>query len=162
MSEFSRTLKLVTVWLVVGAAVFVGVQGLEHSRSRMQFQAADGVIEIRRAPDGHFHWPGSVNGVAVDFLIDTGATTTALPKEVAERAALRSRGSTRSSTAGGIVRGELAIADITLQGGVSAENVRVTVLPGLGAPLLGMDMLSRLRWSQEGGVLRFKGEASAD
>lgn len=155
MNDLPRTFKLVTVWLLLGCAVFVGVQAWQSQQQRAQFHAAEGVIEIRRGSDGHYHWPGSVNGVAVDFLVDTGATTTALPRSLAQRAGLRSEGHMTSSTAGGLVRGEVARANIALEGGVRATGVRVAVLPGLEAPLLGMDLLSRLHWTQRGGILRF-------
>jgi aspartyl protease family protein len=108
---------------------------------------------LKRAPDGHFYWPGQVNGVAVDFLVDTGATSTALPLALAQRAGLALEGSIRSSTAGGVVDGRLARADVLLQGGVVAERLRVGVLPRLESPLLGMDVISKLRLSQRDGVL---------
>lgn len=88
--------------------------------------------------------------------MDTGATATALPQALAERAGLRLEGQVSSQTAGGRVNGWVARADLQLQGGVSAQRLRVTVLPGLNSPLLGMDVLSRMRFSQQGGVLRFE------
>lgn len=151
----SPSLKLTTVWLLIGTVLFLAVQAMQHraERSRFSFDAASGRIELKRAPDGHFHWPGRVNGVAVDFLVDTGATTTALPLALAEEAGLTLEGTLRSSTAGGVVDGRIARADITLQGGVAAERLRVAVLPRLGSPLLGMDVISKLRLSQHDGVL---------
>ncbi|MDH3209114.1 MAG: retroviral-like aspartic protease family protein [Burkholderiaceae bacterium] len=146
--------KIVTVWLVLGTVVFLGFQAWQGHERRTQFSALEGVIEIRRSPDGHYHWPGSVNGMAVDFLVDTGATSTALPLALASRAGLVSQGRVTSSTAGGIVQGTVSSADLELEGGVRVTRLRVTVLPGLAAPLLGMDVLSKLRWSQGSGVLR--------
>lgn len=153
--EFPRGLRLVIVWLVIGTAVFLGVQALQAraERARFSFDAASGRIELRRGADGHFHWPGRVNGVAVNFMVDTGATRTALPRALAREAGLVSDGSIRSSTAGGEVEGQLARADVVLQGGVAAERLRVAVLPQLDAPLLGMDIISKLRLSQADGVL---------
>jgi aspartyl protease family protein len=115
-SELPRSLKRVTVWLVLGAAVFVGVQAWLSQQQRMRFSldADSGAIELRKAPDGHFHWPGTVNGIAVDFLVDTGATGTAIPRALAARAGLISEGTLQSSTAGGIVQGSRARADVTL------------------------------------------------
>jgi aspartyl protease family protein len=89
-------------------------------------------------------------------MIDTGATTTALPRALAAAAGLQTDGAIRSSTAGGEVVGQLARADLTLEGGVRMQRLRVTVLPALEAPLLGMDVLSQLHWSQQGGVLRIE------
>jgi aspartyl protease family protein len=151
----SPSLKLVTVWLLIATALFVAVQAMQlrAERSRFSFDAASGRIELKRAPDGHFHWPGRVNGVAVDFLVDTGATSTALPLALAQEAGLALEGSMQSSTAGGVVQGRIARADVSLQGGVVAERLRVAVLPRLDAPLLGMDVISKLRLSQSDGVL---------
>jgi len=156
--EIPRTLKLVTVWLVLGAALFVGVQAWQSQQQRARFSVdrTSGTIELRRAPDGHFHWPGTVNSIAVDFLVDTGATGTAIPLALAERAGLVTDGTLQSSTAGGVVQGTLARADIALQGGVRAERLRVAVLPRLESPLLGMDVLSKMRFTQSDGVLRLE------
>ena len=154
MKDFPHTLKIVTVWGLLGVLVFLGLQAWQAHQRRTQFSTgAGGVIEIRRGADGHYHWPGRVNGVAVVFLVDTGASSTALPQALAERADLPAEGSVTSSTAGGTVRGVLSRADIELDGGVRAQRLRVTVLPGLGAPLLGMDVLSQLQFSQRDSVL---------
>ena len=151
--DLPHSLKLVTIWLLVMLAVFLGIKGLEHSRQQSSIELHQGRILLKRAPDGHFHWRGQVNGVTVDFLVDTGATSTALPQALAERAGLTPESQVRSHTAGGVVQGYRARADIALQGGVSAQRLPVTVLPDLGAPLLGMDLLSRLRFVQQDGVL---------
>jgi aspartyl protease family protein len=156
--EMPRTLKLATVWLLLGALVFVGVQAWQSQQQRARFSvdAVSGAIELRRAADGHFHWPGTVNGIAVDFLVDTGATGTAIPQALANRAGLVAEGTLRSSTAGGVVQGSLARADVVLQGGVRADRLRVAVLPRLESPLLGMDVLAKMRFTQNDGVLRLE------
>lgn len=156
--EFPRGLRLAIVWLVIGTVVFLAVQAMQSQarRSRFSFDATGGAIELRRAPDGHFHWPGAINGVAVDFLVDTGATGTAIPRALADRLGLQSDGSVPSSTAGGMVVGTLTRADLVLQGGPRVERLRITVLPQLADPLLGMDVLSKMRFSQSDGVLRLQ------
>jgi aspartyl protease family protein len=156
--EMPRTLKLATIWLLLGALVFVGVQAWQSQQQRARFSvdAVSGAIELRRAADGHFHWPGTVNGIAVDFLVDTGATGTAIPLALANRAGLVAEGTLRSSTAGGVVQGSLARADVVLQGGVRADRLRVAVLPRLESPLLGMDVLAKMRFTQNDGVLRLE------
>ncbi len=158
LQEMSRTWKLATAWLLLGLVVFVSVQAWQARQQHSQFSvdAASGAIELRRAPDGHFHWPGSVNGIAVDFLVDTGATGTAIPQALAERAGLVAEARLQSSTAGGMVQGTLARADVALQGGVRADRLRVAVLPRLESPLLGMDVLAKLRFAQSDGVLRLQ------
>lgn len=151
-------LKIATVWLLIGAALFLVVQGWMHHQRRAAFavELDSGAVTLKRQGDGHFHWPGRVNGVAVDFVVDTGATHTALPQALAEQAGLVREGSVTSSTAGGDAVGWRARADIALDGGVNAQRLPVTVLPKLEVPLLGMDLLSRMRFTQDQGVLRFE------
>jgi aspartyl protease family protein len=154
MNEFPRTLKIATVWLLLGVVVFLGFRTLEHTQQQSRFQTDGGVIEIRRGPDGHYHWPGSINGLEVDFLIDTGATGTAISQAMARRLGLETLQTVQSNTAGGVVTGELVRADLALQGGVRFERLPLTALAGLSdRPLLGMDVLGRLRWQQRDGVL---------
>lgn len=155
MSEFPRTLKIATVWLLLGTVVFTGFLVLERRQQQTRFQARGDVIEIRRGPDGHYHWPGSINGMAVDFLVDTGATSTAMSSDMARELKLESLGSVKSSTAGGVVIGKRVRADVVLHGGVEAERLNIIALDGLNddQPLLGMDVLGRLHWQQRQGVL---------
>jgi aspartyl protease family protein len=153
--ELPGTFKVVILWLLVGAAVFLAFQWYQREQRATQFRAEGDVIEIRRGDDGHYHWPGTINGQAVDFLVDTGATGTAIPAALARELRLESEGKTRASTAGGAVVGDIARADLVLQGGVRVDRLRIVALPGLsGNPLLGMDVLGRLHWQQQAGVLR--------
>jgi len=69
-------------------------------------------------------------------------------------------GTVQSSTAGGTVQGWTGRGDLQLQGGVQVQRLPITVLPALGSPLLGMDVLGRLRFSQTDGVLRFQPPAN--
>lgn len=154
-AELPRTFKVVTVWLLVGLALFLGVQWWLHRAAQARFTAGADVIEIRRGPDGHYHWPGRINDQDVEFLVDTGATGTAIPTQLARELGLESLGQVSSSTAGGVVTGDIVRADIALRGGVTAQRLRVIALPGLAdRPLLGMDVLGRLHWQQRDGVLR--------
>jgi aspartyl protease family protein len=162
MNELPRSLKVVTVWLLVGVALFLLVQTLLSQQQRMRFEASGSEVVIRRGPDGHYHWPATVNGHAVDFLVDTGATRSALPAELARRLQLPVEGVAQSQTAGGPVQGQIVRADLELQGGVRARQLRIVALPELGAPLLGMDVLGRLSWRQAGGELIFELGAAAD
>lgn len=157
MNELPRTLKIVTVWLLLATALFLAVQAWLAGQQRARFQVDDmGVVRLQRAPDGHFHWPARVNDQAVEFLVDTGATRTALPGALAERLGLARGRVLRSSTAGGLARGYEARVDLALEGGLRARQLRVTVLPDLASPLLGMDVLSQLRFTQQDGVLRLE------
>ena len=160
-NELPRTFKLITVWLLLGVLVFVGIQWWMYHARQTQFQVSDGVVELRRGSDGHYHWPGRINGREVDFLVDTGATGTAISANLARELKLESLGAVQSNTAGGLVTGQVVSADVALQGGVNAQRLRVVALPGLSdRPLLGMDVLGRLKWQQGDGVLRFELKAA--
>jgi aspartyl protease family protein len=155
--DLSQRFKLITVWLLLGAAVFVAIQWWQHRAQQTLFQTRGSTVEIRRGDDGHYHWPGQVNGRAVDFLIDTGATGTAIPASLARELKLVSLGSISSNTAGGVVSAQVVRADIELQGGVSVRRLQIVALPRLGEnPLLGMDVLGRLHWQQRDAVLRIE------
>ena len=156
MPELPHALKITTVWLLVGLGVFLAVQAYEGQQRRARFQTTGGLVEIQRGSDGHYHWPGTINGHRVEFLVDTGATGTALSASLARQLGLTSLGDVQSSTAGGVVTGEVVRVDLALQGGVRVDDLRVIALPALGdSPLLGMDVLGRLRWQQHNGVLTF-------
>lgn len=154
--ELPHTFKLLTIWLLVGLVVFLGFKAWERERTASRFQLAGQTVVLTRGEDGHFHWPGHVGDIAVDFLVDTGATSTALPQSLAERAGLKPLGPVRTQTAAGAVRGFIAEADVALDGGVRADRLPVTVLPTLAAPLLGMDVIGRLHFSQKPGELRIE------
>ena len=154
MRDFPALLKPVTLWLLAGTLLFVAVQAWQARERATRFQAARGVIELRRAPDGHFHWPGRVNGTPVEFLVDTGASRTALPGHLV--ANLPREGEVRAVTAGGIAHGHQVLVDLELAGGIRVQRLPATALPDLRSPLLGMDVLSRMRFVQDGGVLRLE------
>ena len=156
MTDLPAWLKHATVWLLLALAVFLGVQAWQAHERATRFVLDGGTLELRRSPDGHYHWPGRVSGREVEFLVDTGATGTALPAALARALGLPALGSMRSSTAGGLVTGSVVVGDLELSGGVRIERLQMAALPNLDKPLLGMDVLGRLRWQQSQGVLRIE------
>lgn len=154
MRELPRGLKAATVFALVFTVVFLIVLAWERHQAGTRFVAQGGQVQLKRARDGHYHWPGSIGGRRVDFLVDTGASSSAIPQALAEQLGLSEVGRTRSSTAAGVVVAPVVQVDLQLDGGLRSERLRVLALPGLASPLLGMDVLGRLRWQQEGGVLK--------
>jgi aspartyl protease family protein len=161
VNELPAWLKHGTVWLLLGVAMFLGVQAWQSSRQAARFATDGGTVTLQRAADGHYHWPGRLNGRSIEFLVDTGASRSAIPQALAGELGLVGQGEVRSDTAGGVVTGQLVRADLELRGGVHAERLRMVALPGLSGPLLGMDVLGRLRLAQRDGVLSIElGEGS--
>lgn len=154
-AELPRTFKLVTLWLLLGLGLFLGVQWWLHAQQRSRFELQGDTVHLQRGRDGHYHWPGSLNGRPVEFLVDTGATGSAISADLARELGLSGQGRVQSQTAAGVATGERVVADLALQGGVRVDRLRLVALPGLGAqPLLGMDVLGKLRWQQVDGVLQ--------
>lgn len=64
-------------------------QNVSHEVIGANDQRAEGQsLHIRMDPDGHFWARGEINGTPARFLIDSGATITALSDDVAREAGL--------------------------------------------------------------------------
>ena len=157
----SRTLKQATVVLTVGAVLFLAFdqfgpwQSGRGWRPRpIETQSTDGTV-LRRTVDGHYYVNGEINGRAVVFMIDTGASTVAVGGPLADRLDLRGCRPTLYGTAGGTVRGCEARADTLSVAGLRLHDVRVGVLPDQREDLLllGMNVLRHFRIETEGGTM---------
>lgn len=98
--------------------------------------------------DGHYWLEAEVNGQRVPFLVDTGATLTAVSEETAELAGLEARDGglpIRLQTANGAVAAHLTTIDSLRFGNVAANGLDAVIAPGLGdTNVIGMNLLSRL------------------
>ena len=103
---------------------------------------------IRRAPDGHYWLRAEINGHPANFLVDTGATLTAVSAETAAAAGLAPREGglpVRMQTANGSVAADLTTIDELRFGNVAARGLDAIIAPGLGPTnVIGMNLLSRL------------------
>jgi aspartyl protease family protein len=115
-----------------------------------------GETRVRRAPDGHYWLRAEINGHPANFLVDTGATLTAVSSETAAAAGLEEREAglpVRMQTANGSVAAELTTIDELRFGNVVARGLDAVIAPGLGPTnVIGMNFLSRLA------SLRMEGE----
>ncbi|MFC4256044.1 TIGR02281 family clan AA aspartic protease [Altererythrobacter xixiisoli] len=110
------------------------------------------------APDGHYWLLAEVNGVEARFLVDTGATLTAISANLAAEAGLEARAGAlpvRMQTANGSIAAEITAVDELRFGNVVARGLDAVIVPNLGdTNVVGMNMLSRLAsWRVEGGTL---------
>jgi aspartyl protease family protein len=117
-----------------------------------------GETRIEMSNDGHFWLQASVNGEPRRFLVDTGATLTALSESTAQAAQVPIqplRQSVLMRTANGTVQAELARIDELRFGNIVARDLDAVVAPGLGETnVIGMNLLSRLAsWRVEGNTL---------
>jgi aspartyl protease family protein len=113
---------------------------------------------IRLAHDGHFWITADVGGAPVRFLVDTGATLTAIAAQTAADAGIEPqtlRPPVVLKTANGATTAQLATIEELRVGNVIARNLDAVIAPGIGnVNVLGMNFLSRLAsWRVEGRTL---------
>lgn len=108
----------------------------------------DGAAQIVKAADGHFWAEAKVDGRAIRFLIDTGATTVALSQTDAKRLGIDTKGldySYKVMTASGQARAaSVKLASISVAGAQVRDVDALVIEKGLETSLLGMSYLGRL------------------
>ena len=134
---------------------------VESDAGKPQIQTTTGanetVVRLQRGRSGHYTAPGTINGRAVNFLLDTGATDVAVSADLARKLGLRFGPQISLQTANGVVRGNLTRLGEVGLGGITLSNIRATIGPDLGSDvLLGMSFLGKLDWQQSGDELLLK------
>lgn len=117
-----------------------------------------GETRVPLAADGHYWLRAEVNGVPASFLVDTGATLTAISENVARDAGLEPRRGgipIMLETANGTISAQVATVDRFTFGNISAQGIDAAVSPAFGdTNVIGMNVLARLgSWRVEGGEL---------
>ena len=117
-----------------------------------------GGTRVELSPDGHYWLNAEVNGVPARFLVDTGATLTAISEPTARAAGLeqrRDRLPVMMTTANGTISVGTTTIDELRFGNVAAFGLDAVLAPNIGETnVIGMNLLSRLaQWRVEQGVL---------
>lgn len=110
-------------------------------------------VVLAANPQGHFLAQGQINGLAVDFVVDTGATLVSLSSADARRLGLAYLQGTPASirTANGTARAWRVKLDTLRIGDISVNGVDAVVLENQEMPpLLGMSFLNRMDMRREG------------
>jgi len=112
-------------------------------------------VVLQQNSRGHYVASGMINGVAVVFLLDTGATNVVVGEELAKQLGLQRRGKVQVSTANGVItawRTELKTVSL---GGLQARNIKALINPYAtdNTVLLGMSFLKHLRLVQNQNTL---------
>ncbi|MES2821388.1 MAG: TIGR02281 family clan AA aspartic protease [Pseudomonadota bacterium] len=114
-------------------------------------------IELRLAsnPQGHYLLDGRIDGQAVTFLLDTGATDVAIPAALAERLGLSPGAAVEVLTANGRAMGRRTRLRHLQLGEIGLDNVAALIVPGMDGDevLLGMSALRQLEFTQRDGTL---------
>jgi aspartyl protease family protein len=146
-------------WLLVLA--FVGwffYSGYTHwlpFAARTPQVTATGEVLLKRNRAGHFVASGAINGVPVNFLVDTGATQIAIPMALAQRLGLKLGPSVGVHTAAGPARGYITRLDSVEVATIEVSNLSAIVTEGLHPDLvlLGMNFLRRIEMVLRGDEL---------
>ena len=113
-------------------------------------------IVITESGGGHFMTAGQINGRAVQFMVDTGATSIAMSASDAERAgiAYKTGQPVRMSTANGTTEGFRITLNSVRVGDVEVYDVAAVVTPQpMPFLLLGNNFLSRFQMKRENNLM---------
>ncbi|MEX0970371.1 MAG: TIGR02281 family clan AA aspartic protease [Paracoccaceae bacterium] len=149
--QLNRSLQHLGIWglIFVGAVAAYGLRdqlSLTLRSSAPAIQSQPGQVTLGRAYDGHFYATLRIDGVDVDFAVDTGATGIVLSRRDAERIGLdvdKLRYFGNAQTANGPVQTAPVRLNRTELGPFVDTNLLAEVNGGaLDISLLGMRYLS--------------------
>jgi aspartyl protease family protein len=165
----SQVAKMALAWVTIFAALFAifsfrfEIQQV-WSRVKSDFAGTAGqsvnseVIALKRQDDGHYWLQVDVNGTPVKFMIDSGATTTAMNARSAAEASVEIDSDGYPviiSTANGQVTARRATAQSLQIGPHKLSDHRLVVSGSFGdTNVLGMNFLDSMKsWKVEGNIM---------
>lgn len=112
-------------------------------------------LVLKRSHDGHYVFPGTINGEPVTFLLDTGATLVSVPAHLGRELGLKPGAPQQAMTANGTVTTQATRVEALAFGPFEIRGVPASLNPGMGDDqvLLGMSVLKHLEFTQRGDTL---------
>jgi aspartyl protease family protein len=167
-----QTLKMTLAWV----AIFTGLFAIFSFRPEIKAvwqrvksdlggtanqKAVGNDVQITRGDDGHFSVRASVNGVNVDFMIDSGATLTSINADSAEAAKVdidKDAFPVALDTANGQIFAKRGVVSELQIGELKMRDHPVVVSQSFGKMnVLGMNFLDTLKsWRVEGDTMTLK------
>lgn len=161
MSNFknnSSTKFLGGIFLIIGWVIFLSLISIlfnnflftKKSPEISQTSSGTSVI-IYRDNDLHFRVNGKINNTNVTFMIDTGATYTAIPYSIAKKAKLIKERAITTKTANGEGQGYLTTINNLKIGPLEIKNTKAIIANGLdpNTILLGMNIIKYFNLQQK-------------
>lgn len=146
------------VWLAIIACVtwfFYVYMQREHNPNPLPRVTGAGDTVLKRNRAGHFVAGGAINGRAVTFLVDTGATWISVPRPLADELGLRRGVPIQLMTAAGLSQGYATRLKSVDLASLHLEDASAVVADALDPEvvLLGMNFLRHLEITQRGDEL---------
>ncbi len=141
--------------LFVLTLVFNGfLQNRDNPNRLSVLENQTGALSLRPNPNGQYFAEGHINGAKVLFLLDTGATTVAVPPHIADRAGLAAEDEVRIETAAGETAARKTFIRRLELGNFLFSDLRAIIIPSdEDIVLLGMNALGELKITQQNGEL---------
>jgi aspartyl protease family protein len=163
-----KSLRMAVAWVGIFGAVLVLFAfrdefGAVGQRLRSEVTGAPMVagtqVRIPMSEDGHYWATAKLNGEAVRFLVDSGATTTTVGRRTAAAAGLETGYRVEMvETANGSVTMKKSSAESLTIGPIARSDIGVNISPRDDINVLGMNFLSSLAgWRVEGRYLVLEG-----
>jgi len=152
----------VTIIAVEKDRAIVEIDGKKRVLAQGQHYRQAGAVAERQSvtlaadSTGHFISEGSINGIPIRFIVDTGATSIALPGAEALRMGIDYRKGQRgfTQTANGPAPTYLVKLETVRLGAIELNGVDAIVIEqGLNIALLGMSFLGRVEMKQDGSTM---------
>jgi len=107
---------------------------------------------------GHYSSSGTINGIPVQFLLDTGATMVSIPTHIAQNIGLLQEELIRMNTANGVISAFSTVLESISLGPITLHGVAATIYddPHTDRILLGMSFLKELEFIQRDNVLTLR------
>ena len=130
------------------------LQARDNPNRQLQIAAGADLV-LKRSRDGHYIFPGTINGQPVTFLLDTGATLVSVPAGLSGELRLKAGAYQQSITANGTVATRATRLDTLAFGPFMLSGVPASINPGMTGDqvLLGMSVLKHLEFTQRGDTL---------
>ncbi len=163
-----RAVVMLAAWLAIFGLIFllssyrtelagIGNRLKTEALGQPRQQVEGRLLRVAVADDGHYWVQASVNGVEARFLIDSGASFTALSDDLARRAGVEIDAMRVAvlDTANGSINARRGTVSRLQVGPLRAADLPVVVSPAFGpVNVLGMNFLSKLKsWRVDGGEM---------
>jgi aspartyl protease family protein len=150
-------MALVASLLVLGLLYLFfesSLQARTHPNRALQIAPGSELV-LKRSRDGHYVFPGTINGQPVTFLLDTGATLVSVPAHLGGELGLKAGAPQQAMTANGTVTTRATRVDALAFGPFEIRGVPASLNPGMAdnQVLLGMSVLKHLEFTQRGDTL---------